>query len=244
MNYDFLKRELQIGFDYSLNAVLKPNEAKDNFDIVQMEWGFIPPYWKNREEVMKFRNGFKDGTGKWVQYITLNAMCEEMLLPRKMYRDAALKRRCLVLSTGFFEWRHIFPLNKKTGQPIKTSTKYPYYINLKEQDYFYMAGIWQPWTDQETGEYVETFSIVTTEANSLMQQVHNSKKRMPTILSDELAYEWMMEDLSEERILEIAASQFPAQKMKACTIAKEFRSALEPAVPFEYEDLPAIELSL
>jgi len=54
----------------------------------------------------------------------------------------------------------------------------------------------------------------------------------------------MMEDLSEERILEIAASQFPAQKMEACTIAKEFRSALEPAVPFEYEDLPAIELSL
>jgi putative SOS response-associated peptidase YedK len=44
-----------------------------------------------------------------------------------------------------------------------------------------MAGIWQPWTDKATGEYVETFSIVTTKANKLMEQVHNSKTRMPTI---------------------------------------------------------------
>lgn len=100
--------------------------------------------------------------------ITLNAMAEELLLPRKMYREAALRRRCLVLSTGIFEWRHIFPANKRTGQPVKTAIKYPYYISLKEQEYFYMAAIWQPWTDQTTGEYIETFSIVTTEANPLI----------------------------------------------------------------------------
>jgi len=46
-----------------------------------------------------------------------------------------------------------------------------------------MAGIWQLWKDTETGEYVETFSIVTTSANKLMEQIHNSTKRMPTILT-------------------------------------------------------------
>lgn len=244
-NYQFLDKPVHVGFSYTPGAVLKPNADKTDFDIVEMEWGFIPPYWKNREEVNKYRTGFKDpNTGKWTQYLTLNAMSEEMLLPRKMYREAALTRRCLVLSTGFFEWRHVFPLNKRTGQPLKTAVKYPYYIHLKDQEYFFMAGIWQPWTDQSTGEYVETFSVVTTEANYLMKQVHNSKMRMPTILSEELAWEWMMGDLSEERISEIAKTQYSSLEMDACTVAKEFLGSLEPSTPFEYEDLPALELNI
>ncbi len=241
-NYDFLNKDLQIGFDYSENAVLKKTSDSD-FDIVKMEWGFLPSYWKTREEARQFRNGFKDSNGKWQQYITLNAMAEEMLLPKKMYRDAALKRRCLVLSTGFFEWRHVFPLNKKTGLPLKTPARYPYYISLCDQAYFYMAGIWQPWKDLETGEYVESFSVVTTVANKLMEQVHNSKKRMPTILNDDLGYEWLFGNLSEERITEIAKTQYPANEMQACTIAKDFREALEPTKEFAYEDLAALELN-
>ncbi|WP_448635402.1 SOS response-associated peptidase [Pedobacter panaciterrae] len=243
--YDFLNRDIHVGFSYSMGAVLKPNEQKTDFDIVEMEWGFMPPYWKSREDAIKYRNGFKDPvTGKWIQYLTLNAMSEELLLPRKMYRDAALKRRCLVLSTGFYEWQHIFPKNKRTGEPLKTAVKYPYYIHLKEREYFYMAGIYQPWTDQTTGEHIETFSVVTTEANHLMQQVHNSKKRMPTILNDELAWEWMMGDLSEERITEIAKTQYASNEMDACTVAKDFLTKLEPATPFVYEDLPALELNI
>lgn len=77
-----------------------------------------------------------------------------------------------------------------------------------------------------------------------MEQVHNSKKRMHIILNDELAYEWMFGDLSDERITEITSSQFPAKPMDACTIAKEFLSMLEPSTPFIYEDLPAIEFSI
>jgi len=94
--------------------------------------------------------------------LTLNAMSEEMLLPKKIYREAALSRRCLVLSSGFFEWRHLFPIGKKTGKPLKTAVKYPYHIGVKDHPYFFIAGVWQPWKDIETGEYVETFSVVTT----------------------------------------------------------------------------------
>ena len=243
--YDFLNRDLQIGFDYNQNAVLKANADKTDFDIVQMEWGFIPGYTRTREDLIKMRNGYKDASGKYhTPYITLNATCEELLLPGKIYRNAALERRCLVLSTGFFEWRHIYPLNKRTGLPLKTSIKYPYYISVKDKGYFFMCGIWQPWTDKQTGEYVESFAIVTTKANNLMEQIHNSKKRMPTILNEDLAYEWMFGDLSEDRILKIAATQYPSDEMQACSIAKDFREALEPAKEFIYEDLPALELSL
>jgi len=105
-NYDFLNRDLQVGFDYNLNAVFKPIPEKEDFDIVQMEWGFIPHYLKTREDVFRMRNGYKDVTGKFRPgIITLNAVCEELLLLGKIYRDATMKRKCLVLSSGFFEWR-------------------------------------------------------------------------------------------------------------------------------------------
>ncbi len=242
-DYDFLNRQLQVGFDYSTNAVLKRNG--DDFDIVQMEWGFIPFYLKTREDVFRMRNGYKDANGKFKPpMLTLNAVSEELLIPNKIYRDAALKRRCLILSTGFFEWRHVYGTNKKTGQPLKTATKYPYYITVKNKPYFFLAGIWQPWTDRVTGEYVETFAIVTTAANELMEVVHNSKKRMPTILPEPLAYEWLFGDLTEEQISALAQTKFPAEEMQACTIAKDFREKLNPTEPYMYEDVAAIGVAI
>jgi putative SOS response-associated peptidase YedK len=103
-----------------------------------------------------------------------------------------------------------------------------------------MAGIWQPWTDRETGETVDGFSIVTTSANELLSQVHNKKKRMPCILTEELAREWIRDGLTEQRILEIATFQYPSSEMEAYTIEKGFRSSDDPARPFPYEELPAI----
>lgn len=241
--YSFLNRDLLSGFDYGKSAVLKKVEGEEDFEIVEMEWGFLPGYIRNREQAQRFRTGYKKENGQWQEpIITLNAMSEEMLLPKKIYREAALSRRCLILSSGFFEWRHVFPIGKKTGKPLKTAVKYPYHIGVKEHPYFFIAGVWQPWKDIETGEYVETFSVVTTAANKLMQQIHNSKKRMPTILTEDLAWEWLFGNLTEERISEIARFQFPAVQMESCTISKDFRSALEPAAPFVYEDLPSLEL--
>jgi putative SOS response-associated peptidase YedK len=240
--YDFLNKPLSIGFDYSNNAVLKAVDGKEDFDIVQMEWGFLPSYLKNREAAFKFRNGYKDDSGKFHPPITtLNAVGEEMLQPGKMYRDAALHRRCLVLSSGFYEWRHVNPIGKK-GLPLKTAVKYPYHIHIPEQEYFYMAGIYQPWTDKETGEQVDTFAIVTTKANALMEQVHNSKKRMPVILNEDLAYEWLFGKPDEKRITEIGTTQFPAEKMAAYSIAKDFREALSPLEKFGYSELPALHI--
>ena len=155
-----------------------------------------------------------------------------------MFRDAGIKRRCLILSSGFFEHRHIFPKNKRTGEPLKTPLKYPYHITVVDKPVFMMAGVFQPWTDKLTGETKETFAIITTEANDLMKQVHNSKMRMPVILPDILADEWTNPDLTEERITQIATYQYPADDMKAHTVAKNFLENIDPTEEFIYPDLP------
>jgi putative SOS response-associated peptidase YedK len=147
------------------------------------------------------------------------------------------------VSTGFFEWRHVFPLGKK-GQPLKTAVKYPYHIRTKgDQEIHLIAGIWQKWTDKQTGETVDTCALVTTTANSLMRQIHNTKNRMPAILTPELAGEWISDGLSEERITQIATFQYPSHMMEAWAIQKDFRNALDPVEEFVYgPELPPLVL--
>jgi len=240
-NYDFLDNDLNIGFQYGSNAVLRPVQGKEDFELVKMEWGFIPHYINNRDDLDHFRKGgINPKTGKYdTPIITLNAIGEE-LFQKVTYKKAAMEGRCLILSSGFYEWRHIFPKNKRTGEPLKTPVKYPYFMSLPENEYFYMAGLWTPWTDKKTGEYVESNAIVTAKANTLMEQVHNSKKRMPTILNEDLAYEWMFGKLDEKRIIEIATTQYPAGEMQAYSISKDFITALNHQEPFEYVELPPL----
>nr|WP_294994493.1 SOS response-associated peptidase family protein [uncultured Sediminibacterium sp.] len=246
--YDFLDRDLHDGFAYGNIAVLKPIEGKQDFDLLHMEWGFVPDTWfgkplDTREKVEQWRRGYKDAKGKFIPGITtLNAISEEMLLPNKIYRESALKRRCLVFSTGFFEWRHFYPLNKRTGEPVKTAIKIPHHIRVKDQPYFFMAGIYKPWTDKTTGETVDTVSICTTAApeGHIMAKIHNSKMRMPTILNENLAWEWLFGDLSEERITEIGGTQFSSEQMEAWTVAKDFKTVLNPSEKVEWEELPSV----
>ena len=232
---NFLQQPLQSGFDYPLLPVLKKSAGGLDFDLVQMEWGFLPPFIKSREQAHQFRMGYQKQNGLWQEgLITLNARSEEMLAANKMYREAALHRRCLILSTGFYEWRHVFPIGKRTGKPLKTAIKYPYRVKVKNSEYFFMAGIYTPWHDHITGESVETCSILTTGANQLMEQIHNTKKRMPTILPEAMAWDWLMEDLDEEQIAVIASFKFPAQQMEAYSIDKNFRTAPVPELPVDY----------
>ncbi len=186
LNQNLLLQTARRGFDYSDWPIIKPFQDGKDWELVAMEWGFIPSWITNREDVVKFRNGYKDANGKFIiGYTTLNAMGEE-ILNKKMFRDAALNRRCLILSSGFYEHRHVQVVGK-SGKILKTPVKFPYHITVKDADSFLMAGIYNTFIDKNTGEVKDNFAILTTAANSLMGQVHNSKMRMPTILNDELA---------------------------------------------------------
>jgi putative SOS response-associated peptidase YedK len=217
---------LKDGFRYS-DSIIITKKNENDIEASAMHWEFIPPWIKNHTELVAAR---KQGI-PW-----LNATSEK-LLESNMFKPAALKRRCLVLATHFYEWRHYKP------ERAKKEISYPYVIRTT-QDYFYMAGIWQPWTDKETGEVINTFAIVTTNANDLMKEIHNTKKRMPTILTEDLAYEWIMEDISEERIKEISSYQYPPEFMDAHTIAKDFKMAEDPTEEFIYEELPVLDVDI
>lgn len=227
------------------------NKGDGKKHLKQMMWGYLPQHVRSWKRALEFWNGYTNDKGKFVTgYITLNAIGEEILDKNKMWLDAALNRRCIMFSDGFYEWRHIFPLNKKTGEPLKTATKYPYHIHLKENNlpFIMIAGLWTNWyreeVDEETGEIIQEsipcFAITTTKANNLMAQIHNSKKRMPTILSMELALEWLDPNLSEQRILEIATYQYPPDKMEAYTIPKKFQSEGDPKEKIVYPDLTPV----
>jgi putative SOS response-associated peptidase YedK len=247
-NYNFLNRPVINGFDFGQTAIIKPIAGEEDFEIVPMEWGFIPdplvwPFWETREQVFIGRRPHKNQIGKFVDGLNfLNAVSEELLFKNKVYRKAALERRCLFLSTGFYEWRHIYPLNKRTGEPVKTPKKYPYRIFVNGKEYFWIAGVWQEWMDADTGEIVETCALTTTVANEINAQIHNSKERMPTMLDDERAWRWIFNKLSEQEISEIARWQMPWQDIGYYTLAKDFLNSLDPLKQHIYpeSELPAI----
>jgi putative SOS response-associated peptidase YedK len=229
-----LNKPMASGFDYPLWPVLKPIDAGMDFNIEMMHWEFIPSYIKTMESLLHFRKGginLKTGK-KDFPHNTLNAIGEEVL-NKPTYKEAALNKRCLVLASGFYEWRHYTP-------PGGKDTAYPYYVELVGQEYFFMAGIYNPWIDEQSGEMIDSFSILTTKANSLMEQVHNNKKRMPVILPEDEAVEWISKDLSIERISSIARYSISSEKLQATSIIKNFRQAEEPREPFIYSELPAL----
>jgi putative SOS response-associated peptidase YedK len=249
--YNFLDVGLHDGFNFRPTAILVPTKNKTDFDIIQAEWGFIPSYIEDREEAAKMRRGYMGKNG-WVKpKPNLNAKSENLFTNEEgnrpsIFKAAAHDGRCLILSTGFFEWRHIKRKSKRTGKELQKADTYPYYITLKDQPYFYMAGVYQPWTDKKTGEHVNTTAIVTARANKLMYHIHNTRKRMPAILNDELAWKWMMEDLSDDEIMEIAGTQHNWEEMDYCSVSHDFKAKLEPEEAFTYSEseLPAFDLSI
>lgn len=170
--------------------------------IQQFYWGLVPKHTQSKEQADEFIK----------KYNTLNAK-GETIFESRIYKEPILKKRCLVLCSGFFEWRH----RKVEGK--KKTEKYPFYITLKNNEMFVFGGIWESFVDQQTGEVFHTYSIITTEANELMSIVHNAKQRMPLIINPERAMKWLDPNLSKKEIQSFI-NPFDANQMKARPIAK------------------------
>jgi putative SOS response-associated peptidase YedK len=179
------------GFDFPKWAVIK-NDAPTKIDLIS--WGLIPYWVKDSTVVNEIRSK------------TLNARSETVFeLPS--FKTPIESKRCLVLSDGFYEW---MTFNKQ---------KYPHFIHLKKNEPFAMAGIWDEWKNQKTGDLIETFSILTCEANPLMSRIHNVGKRMPVILSPENENVWLDDSLTQNDILTLS-KPFDENLMEAFTISK------------------------
>jgi putative SOS response-associated peptidase YedK len=179
-----------------------PIITTDNPKIIQpVSWGLIPFWVKTNQQAKELR------------LQTLNAM-SETVFDKPSFRGSIGKKRCLVLADGIFEWQ--------TNGKEKT----PHYISLKNHEAFAMAGIYDTWIDKETGEEIKTYSILTCDANPLMEKIHNTKKRMPVILPREVEKHWLDVNLKKEEIQSLM-TQYPEDNMQAWTISKLITSRTE-----------------
>lgn len=147
--------------------VVRKTGGKKNMDMLR--WGLIPPWSKDASIASKLINARG-----------------ETVAEKPSFRSAYESRRCLVPVDGFYEWR------------TEGGKKQPFRIGFREGKPFAFAGLWESWTVPEglkdTGDTVETFTIVTTNANPKLVPIHH---RMPVIV-DPTDYELWLEGGSDE----------------------------------------------
>lgn len=193
---------------YHVNAFNYPKcpIITESDEIQVFNWGLIP-FWikdeKNAEEIKR---------------MTLNARADT-IFEKPSFREPIMKKRCIIPSTGYFEWRH------------EGKKKIPYFIFLKDEPIFSMAGIYDSWLDKKTGEVKQTFSIITTDANPLTDYIHNTKHRMPAILSKEEENRWLDSSLSKTEI-DSLLNPYEADKMDAYIVENDFinKASTDPSI--------------
>ncbi len=142
-------------------------------ELIQLiPWGLIPA-WASEEQAQDLPKN------------TLNAKSES-IFEKASFEPSIVKQRCLVLVDGFYEWQHV------------GKEKIEYHIHLQENGPFALAGIYAIWQNPRTRILEPSFSIITTPANELMETIHNTKKRMPLILSADQERNWLAPMSSEE----------------------------------------------
>jgi len=155
--------------------------------LEMMRWGLIPSW--------------ADDPG--IGYRMINARSETA--PSKpSFRQAFKKRRCLIPADGFYEWK------KENGG------KQPYHFRLKAGEPFAFAGLWETWNDPDGGS-VLSCTILTTEANSVVGEVH---PRMPVMLSAEDHEMWLAPDFEEKEPLADLLRPYPPEAMEAYPVSR------------------------
>ncbi|WP_029038719.1 SOS response-associated peptidase [Salinimicrobium xinjiangense] len=154
-------REEINGFDFSSNPVVTDYAPGE---ILLFNWGLIP-FWAKNENLKKS---------------TLNARIES-LAEKPAFRNA-IENRCLVIANGYYEWQWLDEKGRK---------KQKYLITSAEEEIFAFAGIYSHWQHPESGEKKHSYSIITTQANELMSEIHNNKQRMPVILNAKDRRAWL-----------------------------------------------------
>jgi len=161
-------------------------------NIQLLQWGLIPSWVNTIDKANEIR------------YKTFNARAES-IDNKPSFSVSFHSKRCLVPVKGYFEWQH------------SGNQKIPWYIQRADNDILSLAGLWNEWTESRTGEIISTFSIITTDANELMSEIHNSKKRMPVILDKIGELRWLDLTLKASESLAIL-KPCPSDILQAHTI--------------------------
>jgi putative SOS response-associated peptidase YedK len=159
--------------------------------LVPMQWGLVPSWAKDPSVGSKM----------------INARAET-ITEKASYRSAFKKRRCLVVADGFYEWQNW------------GGAKRPMYIRLKSGKPFGFAGLYEVWSPPE-GKELTTCTIITTEANEMVQPIH---ERMPVIIPREHQDRWLDPKTEDHtRLLELL-KPYPSDQIEAYPVSKRVNS--------------------
>jgi putative SOS response-associated peptidase YedK len=161
-------------------------------ELVRLRWGLIP-YWA------------KDPT---IGVKTINARAET-IDEKPAFKEAFRRRRCLVPMAGFYEWQ-------KTP-----AGKIPHFICPLNGELFNVAGLYERWRPKD-GEPVETFTIVTTEANEAVAKLHD---RMPVILDERDAAAWLDPTNEDTEQLNSLLKPCPSDEIRAYPVSTRVNSS-------------------
>ncbi|WP_091011992.1 MULTISPECIES: SOS response-associated peptidase [Paenibacillus] len=183
------------GFEYKPNYNAAPMQhiptiigSKDGNRLGSLRWGLVPVWAKDDKIGNKMINARAE---------TLNE--------KTSFKRLISSKRCIIPTNGFYEW-------KKEG-----SAKQPMRILMKDDSIFSLAGLYDTWTDPD-GNKLSACTIITTEPNSLMEDIHN---RMPAILRPDDEAEWLSRDNDDVQSLLSLLQPYQASEMRAYEVPKD-----------------------
>lgn len=172
-------------------AVVRVPEPGASRELAFLRWGLVP-YWA------------KDIT---IGNRLINARSESVA-EKPSYRSSFRKQRCLIPTSGFYEW-------KKEGK-----AKQPYLIRRQDRRPFAFAGLWSRWKDPERGP-LDTFTILTTDANDRVRELHD---RMPVILAPEDFDLWLDPKVQDAARLQPLLAPLAGDDLELVRVSKTVNS--------------------
>jgi len=171
-------------------AVIRQTEqdGATNRELSPMHWGLIPSWAKDAKIGSRMMNARA-----------------ETVHEKPSYRAAFKKRRCLIPTDGFYEWKKLDEKNKQ-----------PYFIGMKGDGLFALAGLWECWNGADN-TVIESCTIITTEANDFCREIH---ERMPVILSPDNYDPWLNPKSNDTDFLRSLLVPFPSEEMSAFPVSK------------------------
>jgi len=172
--------------------VIVRDTERDARIMLFMRWGLVPHWAKN----LSF------GAHR------INAQAETVDI-KPSFRSAFKHRRCLIPTTGFYEW--------DKSQDVHQ----PYLIGMKDGSPFALAGLWETWRDENEHE-IKSCTIITTGTNNLISRLHD---RMPVILDTEQYDSWLDTENLEGESLKPLLVPYPADAMQMYPVSTDVNDA-------------------
>ena len=179
----------------TIQPIIRNTRDNNQRELVSLRWGLIPFFTRDIGNVKGLS--------------TINARAETVGTART-FREPFKKRRCLVPASGFYEWRRIDEKNKLNKQPFA--------FNLVNGKMMAFAGLWDGWKDRVNGRWLQSYTIITTDANEQMAPIHD---RMPVILHAGDFDRWLDRDSDPARPPIDLLRPFPADEMEAFEVSKD-----------------------